>query len=40
VNALGRPAHVDLDLIVVKPVAQAAPYRFHKGPLQVAVDAR
>lgn len=40
VNALGRPAHVDLDLIVVKPVAQAAPYRFHKGPLQVAADAR
>jgi NADP-dependent 3-hydroxy acid dehydrogenase YdfG len=40
VNALGRPAHVDLDLIVVKPVAQAAPYRFHKGPLQVATGAR
>ncbi|HWU58936.1 MAG TPA: SDR family NAD(P)-dependent oxidoreductase [Microbacteriaceae bacterium] len=40
VNALGRPAHVDLDLIVVKPVAQAAPYRFHKGPLQVATGAQ
>jgi len=36
VNALGRPGHVDLDLIVIKPVAQAAPYRFHKGRLQVA----
>ena len=39
VNALERPAHVDLDLIVVKPVAQAAPYRFHKGALRVATDA-
>jgi len=36
VNALERPAHVDVDLIVVKPVAQAAPYRFHRGPLRVA----
>ena len=35
VGALERPAHVDLDLIVVKPVAQAAPYRFHHGPLRV-----
>ncbi|HEY5223723.1 MAG TPA: SDR family NAD(P)-dependent oxidoreductase [Microbacteriaceae bacterium] len=36
VNAVERPAHVDLDLIVIKPVAQAAPTRFHKGPLHVA----
>ncbi|TAM67532.1 MAG: SDR family NAD(P)-dependent oxidoreductase [Microbacteriaceae bacterium] len=36
VNAVQRPAHVDLDLIVIKPVAQAAPTRFHKGPLHVA----
>lgn len=36
VDALERPAHVDLDLIVVKPVAQAASYRFHHGPLRVA----
>lgn len=36
VHALELPGHVDLDLIVVKPVAQAAPYRLHKGPLQVA----
>ncbi len=36
VNALERPAHVDLDLIVVKPVAQAAPTRLHRGPLRVA----
>ncbi|WP_029947016.1 SDR family oxidoreductase [Leifsonia aquatica] len=35
VHALELPRHVDLDLIVVKPVAQAAPYRFHKGPLRV-----
>jgi NADP-dependent 3-hydroxy acid dehydrogenase YdfG len=36
VDALERPAHVDLDLIVVKPVAQAASYRFLHGPLRVA----
>jgi NADP-dependent 3-hydroxy acid dehydrogenase YdfG len=35
VHALELPRHVDLDLIVVKPVAQAAPYRFHKGQLRV-----
>jgi NADP-dependent 3-hydroxy acid dehydrogenase YdfG len=35
VHALTRPRHVDLDLIVVKPVAQAAPYRLHKGELTV-----
>lgn len=34
VHALELPGHVDLDLIVVKPVAQAAPYRLHKGPLR------
>jgi NADP-dependent 3-hydroxy acid dehydrogenase YdfG len=35
VHALSLPKHVDLDLIVVKPVAQAAPHRFHKGELRV-----
>jgi NADP-dependent 3-hydroxy acid dehydrogenase YdfG len=35
VHALSLPKHVDLDLIVVKPVAQAAPYRLHKGELRV-----
>jgi NADP-dependent 3-hydroxy acid dehydrogenase YdfG len=35
VDALNRPPHVDLDLIVVKPVAQAASYRLHRGPLRV-----
>ncbi len=38
VDALERPRHVDLDLIVIKPVAQAAPHRFHKGDLQVRTD--
>ncbi|MFF1571895.1 SDR family oxidoreductase [Leifsonia sp. NPDC058292] len=38
VNALERPRHVDLDLIVVKPVAQAASYRLHKGDLRVRED--
>lgn len=35
VHALELPRHVDLDLIVVKPVAQAASYRFTKGELKV-----
>ncbi|MFC9917702.1 SDR family NAD(P)-dependent oxidoreductase [Agromyces binzhouensis] len=35
VDAISKPRHVDLDLIVVKPVAQAAPYRLAKGPLAV-----
>lgn len=39
VDAMSKPPHVDLDLIVVKPVAQAAPYRLAKGPLAVRRDA-
>lgn len=35
VNALERAPHVDLDLIVLKPVAQAAPHLLHRGALQV-----
>jgi NADP-dependent 3-hydroxy acid dehydrogenase YdfG len=35
VGAVLKPRHVNQDLIVVKPVAQAAPYRFAKGPLTV-----
>lgn len=35
VDAVLKPRHVDLDLIVVKPVAQAAPYRVAKGDLVV-----
>ena len=35
VHAITLPRHVDLDLIVVKPLAQAAPYRLHKGELRV-----
>ncbi|MCM3656608.1 SDR family NAD(P)-dependent oxidoreductase [Agromyces mediolanus] len=34
-DAMGKPAHVDLDLIVVKPVAQAAPHLLARGPLEV-----
>lgn len=34
-DAIAKPRHVDLDLIVVKPVAQAAPHRLTRGPLQV-----
>ncbi|MDQ0895492.1 SDR family NAD(P)-dependent oxidoreductase [Agromyces ramosus] len=35
VDAMLKPRHVDLDLIVVKPVAQAAPHRLAKGELTV-----
>ncbi|BDZ53659.1 putative oxidoreductase [Agromyces marinus] len=35
VDAIGKPRHVDLDLIVVKPVAQAAPHRLARGRLAV-----
>ncbi|MFF2273291.1 SDR family oxidoreductase [Agromyces sp. NPDC058136] len=34
-DAVQKPRHVDLDLIVVKPVAQAAPHRLTRGPLRV-----
>ena len=37
-DAVQKPRHVDLDLIVVKPVAQAAPYRLARGPLTVRAD--
>jgi NADP-dependent 3-hydroxy acid dehydrogenase YdfG len=33
VHAVELPSHVDLDLIVVKPVAQSAVRTIHKGPL-------
>ena len=33
VSSVERPAHVNLDLIVIKPVAQAAPTRISRGPL-------
>ncbi|TFC42476.1 SDR family oxidoreductase [Cryobacterium sp. TMT1-21] len=33
VSSVERPAHVNLDLIVIKPVAQAAPTRIARGPL-------
>jgi NADP-dependent 3-hydroxy acid dehydrogenase YdfG len=35
VGALELPAHVNLDLITIKPVAQAAPSKLVKGPLAV-----
>jgi len=35
VDAISRPRHVDLDLIVVRPVAQAAAHRLAKGALRV-----
>jgi NADP-dependent 3-hydroxy acid dehydrogenase YdfG len=33
VSSVERPAHVNLDLITIKPVAQAAPTRVARGPL-------
>ena len=35
VASVERPAHVNLDLIVIKPVAQAATTRIARGPLKV-----
>ncbi|MDR5701830.1 SDR family oxidoreductase [Agromyces aerolatus] len=35
VDAITKPRHVDLDLIVVKPVAQSAPHLVAKGDLEV-----
>jgi NADP-dependent 3-hydroxy acid dehydrogenase YdfG len=29
--AVTRPAHVDIDLLVVKPIAQAAPHKVHRA---------
>lgn len=34
-DAVDKPRHVDLDLIVVKPVAQSAPHLVATGPLEV-----
>lgn len=34
VHACERPAHIDLDLVTVKPVAQSAQYKIHRGPLR------
>jgi len=36
VSSVERPAHVNLDLIVIKPVAQAAPTRIARGELRMA----
>lgn len=38
VDAVLKPRHVDVDLIVVKPVAQSAPYLVAKGELRVRGD--
>lgn len=34
VDAVDRPGHVDLGLIVVRPVAQATNFHLHRGPLR------
>ena len=31
--AVGLPQHVNIDTMVIKPVAQAAPYKVHRGPI-------
>ncbi|MBC9823894.1 SDR family NAD(P)-dependent oxidoreductase [Terrabacter sp. MAHUQ-38] len=31
--AVGLPQHVNLDTMVIKPVAQAAPHKVHRGPI-------
>lgn len=32
--AVTRPPHVNVDRLVIQPVAQAAPYKLHRGPLR------
>jgi hypothetical protein len=39
VSMLEQPPHVSLDLVVVKPVAQSAAYKVHRGPLAVRPEA-
>lgn len=34
VHALELPTHVNLDLVTIKPVAQAAPHKVARGPLE------
>lgn len=38
VDAVQKSRHIDLDLIIVKPVAQSAPHLVAKGPLTVRSD--
>ncbi|TWX40441.1 SDR family oxidoreductase [Frigoribacterium sp. ACAM 257] len=38
VHSVELPAHVNLDLVTIKPVAQAAPHKVAKGPLRVSRD--
>jgi NADP-dependent 3-hydroxy acid dehydrogenase YdfG len=35
VRACELPAHINLDMITVKPLAQSAQYKIHRGPLRV-----
>jgi NADP-dependent 3-hydroxy acid dehydrogenase YdfG len=34
VQAMELPSHINLDLIIIKPVAQAAPHKLVRGPLK------
>lgn len=36
--SLDLPSHVNLDLVVVRPVAQAAQHKLHRGPLAPRVE--
>jgi NADP-dependent 3-hydroxy acid dehydrogenase YdfG len=38
VSMLEQPPHVSLDLVVIKPVAQSAAYKVHRGALQARPD--
>jgi NADP-dependent 3-hydroxy acid dehydrogenase YdfG len=39
VSMLEQPPHVSLDLVVVKPVAQSAAHKVHRGSLAVRPEA-
>jgi NADP-dependent 3-hydroxy acid dehydrogenase YdfG len=34
VHTMELPSHINLDLITIKPVAQAAPHKLTRGPLK------
>jgi NADP-dependent 3-hydroxy acid dehydrogenase YdfG len=36
--AVSRPPHVDIDLLVVRPLAQAAQHKLHRGPFRPRHD--
>lgn len=38
VQTVELPPHINLDLVVVRPVAQSAQHKLHRGPLTPHID--